>query len=121
MRALMGSSRAEFLDFGGAKHFSKHPSAETEISLKLPTKLRQFLELFQFWQRGGAKLLVKMTFLAGAEFFNLRAFFNIFCKISTPEFTSQICQENINKPLDGAYLADFGIDITAALTRESVE
>ena len=25
---------------------------------------------------------------------------------------SQICHENINKPLDGAYLADFGIDIT---------
>ena len=27
------------------------------------------------------------------------------------KFTSQICHENINKPLDGAYLADFGIDI----------
>ena len=26
-------------------------------------------------------------------------------------FASQICHENINKPLDGAYLADFGIDI----------
>ena len=25
---------------------------------------------------------------------------------------SQICHENINKPLDGAYLADFGIDIS---------
>ena len=25
---------------------------------------------------------------------------------------SQICHENINKPLDGAYLADYGIDIT---------
>ena len=24
---------------------------------------------------------------------------------------SHICHENINKPLDGAYLADFGIDI----------
>ena len=24
----------------------------------------------------------------------------------------QICHENINKPLDGAYLADFGIDIS---------
>ena len=28
------------------------------------------------------------------------------------KFPSQICHENINKPLDGAYLADFGIDIT---------
>ena len=27
------------------------------------------------------------------------------------KFVSQICHENINKPLDGAYLADFGIDI----------
>ena len=27
------------------------------------------------------------------------------------KFISQICHENINKPLDGAYLADFGIDI----------
>ena len=26
------------------------------------------------------------------------------------KFASQICHENINKPLDGAYLADFGID-----------
>ena len=29
----------------------------------------------------------------------------------TDKFASQICHENINKPLDGAYLADFGIDI----------
>ena len=28
------------------------------------------------------------------------------------KFVSEICYENINKPLDGAYLADFGIDIT---------
>ena len=28
------------------------------------------------------------------------------------KFVSQICQENINKPLDGTYLADFDIDIT---------
>ena len=27
-------------------------------------------------------------------------------------FVSQICHGNINKPLDGAYLADFGIDIS---------
>ena len=27
------------------------------------------------------------------------------------KFASQICHENINKPLDGTYLADFGIDI----------
>ena len=27
------------------------------------------------------------------------------------KFVSQICHENINKPLDGANLADFGIDI----------
>ena len=29
------------------------------------------------------------------------------------KFASQICHKNINKPLDGAYLADFGIDITS--------
>ena len=28
------------------------------------------------------------------------------------KLASQICHENINKPLDGAYLADFGRDIT---------
>ena len=28
------------------------------------------------------------------------------------KFASQICHENINKPLDGAYLTDFGIDIS---------
>ena len=27
------------------------------------------------------------------------------------KFVSQICHKNINKPLDGAYLVDFGIDI----------
>ena len=31
------------------------------------------------------------------------------------KFASQICHENINKSLDGAYLADFGIDITFAV------
>ena len=42
----------------------------------------------------------------------------IHCSNSSPilelsvKFASQICHENINKPLDGAYLADFGIDIT---------
>ena len=81
----MGSSRAEFLEFGGAKHFSNYPSAVIEISRQLPTKMRQFLELFQFWQRGGANLLVKITVLVGAESFNLWAFFDIFCKISTPD------------------------------------
>ena len=44
---------------------------------------------------------------------------NLFCSNSSPilelsvKFASQICHENINKPLDGAYLADFGIDISA--------
>jgi hypothetical protein len=33
------------------------------------------------------------------------------------KFVSQICHENINKPLDGAYLADFGIDITLHKSR----
>ena len=28
------------------------------------------------------------------------------------KFASQICYENINKPLDGVYLADFGIHIS---------
>ena len=43
----------------------------------------------------------------------------IHCSNSSPilelsvKFVSQICHENINKPLDGAYLADFGIDISA--------
>ena len=32
------------------------------------------------------------------------------------KFASQICHENINKPLDGAYLADFGIDIMKSTT-----
>ena len=31
------------------------------------------------------------------------------------KFASQICHENTNTPLDGAYLADFGIDITLHL------
>ena len=44
---------------------------------------------------------------------------NLFClNLSTilelsVKFASQICYENINKPLDGAHLGDFGIDITA--------
>ena len=29
------------------------------------------------------------------------------------KFASQICHENINKPLGGAYLADFDIDINS--------
>ena len=29
------------------------------------------------------------------------------------KFASQICHENINNPVDGTYLADFGIDIRA--------
>ena len=33
-----------------------------------------------------------------------------FLKLSV-KFASQIYHENINNPLDGAYLADFGIDI----------
>ena len=43
---------------------------------------------------------------------------NLLCSNSSPilklsvKCASQICNENINKPLDGAYLADFGIDIT---------
>ena len=46
---------------------------------------------------------------------------NLFCSNSSPilelsvKFASQICHENINKPLDGAYLADFGIDIRSYL------
>ena len=28
------------------------------------------------------------------------------------KFISQICHENTNAPLDGAYLADFGIDLS---------
>ena len=42
----------------------------------------------------------------------------ILCSNSSPilessvKFASQTCHENINIPLDGAYLSDFGIDIT---------
>ena len=28
------------------------------------------------------------------------------------KFASQICHENMKTPLDGAYLADFGIDVS---------
>ena len=41
----------------------------------------------------------------------------LFCSNLSPifelsvKFVSQICHENINKPLDGAYVSDFGIDI----------
>ena len=47
---------------------------------------------------------------------------NLFCSNSLPvlnssvNFASQICHENINKPLDGAYLADFGIDISQTMS-----
>ena len=47
----------------------------------------------------------------------------IHCSNSSPilelpvKFASQICHENINKPQDGAYLADFAIDIIATLRR----
>ena len=43
--------------------------------------------------------------------------YKIFCSNSSPilewpvKFASQICHDNIDKPLDGTYLADFGIDI----------
>ena len=46
---------------------------------------------------------------------------NLFCSNSSPilelslKFASQIFYETINKPLDGAYLADFGIDINHCL------
>ena len=33
------------------------------------------------------------------------------------KFASQICHENTNTPLDGTYLADFGIDISLRLAR----
>ena len=45
---------------------------------------------------------------------------NLFCSNSSPilelsvKFACQICLENISKPLDGAYLADFGIDIKSS-------
>ena len=49
----------------------------------------------------------------------------LFCSNSSPIlklsviFASQICQENTNKPpLDGAYLVDFGIDITVNLNHQ---
>ena len=44
-------------------------------------------------------------------------YYQIHCSNSCPilelsvKFAFQICHENIIKPLDGAYLSDFGIDI----------
>ena len=35
------------------------------------------------------------------------------------KFVSQICHENINKPIDGAYLADFGIDINIRIANDA--
>ena len=35
------------------------------------------------------------------------------------KFASQICYENIKKPLYGIYLADFGIDINVCETKSS--
>ena len=35
------------------------------------------------------------------------------------KFASQICHENINKPLDGTYLAYFGIDIRSNYREET--
>ena len=52
---------------------------------------------------------------------------NLFCSNSSPilelsvKFASQICHENIKKPLDGAYLANFGIDIVHPNESESVK
>ena len=46
----------------------------------------------------------------------------IHCSKSCPilelsvKFASQIYHENINKPLDGTYLSDFGIDINLGIT-----
>ena len=33
------------------------------------------------------------------------------------KFASKICHENMNKPLDGTYLADFDIDIRLGLAQ----
>ena len=49
---------------------------------------------------------------------------NLSCSNSSPilelsvKFVPQICHENFNKPLDGAYLADFGTDIIASQNKE---
>ena len=39
----------------------------------------------------------------------------------TTFFASQICHENINKPLGGAYLSDSGIDIKLEVKPKSHE
>ena len=47
---------------------------------------------------------------------------NLFCLNSSPildlsvKFASPICHENINKILDGAYLANFNVDFTCLLS-----
>ena len=52
---------------------------------------------------------------------------SIHCSILSPilqlsvKFESQICHENINKPVDGTYLADFGIDIRFNIKRKNRE
>ena len=72
------------------------------------------------WQIWDANLTE--NFKIGDEFvFKYRRYIgnsdNLCCSNSSPilklsvKFASQIYYENINKPLDGAYLADFGIDI----------
>ena len=52
---------------------------------------------------------------------------NLFCLNLSPilelsvKFASQICHENTNTPLDGAYLADFGIDINKDLPLRTLD
>ena len=59
------------------------------------------------WQIWDANLTGNSNSKIGDEFEQ-----NKLSEVCTVEFiSSQICHENINKPLDGAYLADFGIDI----------
>ena len=55
--------------------------------------------------------------------FGIRTSVNLFCSNSSlilelsVKFASQICHENTNTPLDGAYLADFVIVITKCKVR----
>ena len=59
----------------------------------------------------------------GIHFVQIHTSDNLFCSNSFPilelsvKFASQICHENTNTPLDGAYLAAFGIDINVMLTQ----
>ena len=71
--------------------------------------------------------LFMLTTLSLNQGSTVHTFDNLFCSNSSPilelsvKFASQICHENINKTIDGAYLADFGIDISVDVRSKSFQ